>query len=219
MGMNMRFASLPVLCFGLINVGDCNPNAIHGSGVSKTEVRTVGSFLKVELAGSPDVDVKIGPATSVVVTTDDNILPEIATTVEGGVLRIDSKESYNTHLGVSVKITAPTLEGVTVTGSGDIHVAGLKAQEISAHVTGSGEVTLLGDAEHFRGEVTGSGDLRADDLAARDVRVKVTGSGNASVRAAERLDASVTGSGSVRYSGRPSTVVKSVTGSGDIDSR
>jgi hypothetical protein len=215
----MKIASLSVLCLGLVTVGDCNPNAIQGSGVSKTESRAVGSFSRIDLAGSPDVEVTIGPAISVAVTTDDNLLPFIATTVDGDVLRIDSKQSYNTRLGVNVKITAPALKGVTVAGSGDIHVTGLTAGEMGAEVTGSGDITLKGAADRLRARITGSGDLRAGDLAAKDVQVTVTGSGAATVRAGERLEASVTGSGDVHYYGNPSQVRKSVTGSGDIGPR
>ncbi|MGA2174812.1 MAG: head GIN domain-containing protein [Verrucomicrobiota bacterium] len=212
----MRIASLPVLCLGLVTVGDCNPNAIHGSGISKTESRAVGSFSKIDLTGSPDVEVAVGPATSVAVTADDNILPVIETTVEGDTLKIGSKQSYNTSHGVNVKITVPELNGVSVSGSGDIHVTGLKAGDMEATVTGSGDVTLKGAADHLRAQITGSGDLQAGDLAAKDVRVNVTGSGDATVRATEQLEATVTGSGDVHYYGNPPQVRKNVTGSGDI---
>jgi hypothetical protein len=210
---------VPVLCFGLISINSCNPNAIHGSGIVKTENRAVGSFTKIDLTGSPNVEVAVGPASSVAVTTDDNLLPIIETTVEGDTLRIGSKHSYNTSLGVKVKITVPALDGVSVSGSGDIRATGLKAGEMDTSVTGSGNVTLSGVVEGLRAHITGSGDLRAGELNARKVKITVTGSGEATVRATEELDASVTGSGDVRYSGKPPQVRKRVTGSGNIAPR
>jgi hypothetical protein len=212
----MRIASLPVLCLGLVTIGDCNPNAIHGSGTSKTESRSVGSFSNINLTGSPDVEVEVGPDTSVAVTADDNILPVIETTVDGDTLNIGSKQSYSSSHGVNVKITVPALNGASVAGSGDIRVTGLKAESMEATITGSGDVTLKGAADRLRARITGSGDLRAGDLAAKDVHVSVTGSGDATVRATEQLDASVTGSGDVHYYGNPPQVRKNVTGSGDI---
>jgi hypothetical protein len=210
---------LPVLCLGVISFNSCNFNAIHGSGVAKTETRSVASFSKIELSGSPDVEVAVGPAASVEVTADDNILPILETKVENDTLKIDSKGSYNTRLGVKVKITLPTLEGVSVSGSGAIHVTGLKAGELEAGVTGSGDITLGGAVDRLRAQITGSGELQAGELGAKDVRITVTGSGDAAVRATEQLDASVTGSGDVRYSGNPPKVRKNVTGSGDIAPR
>ena len=215
----MKMMSLPDLCVGLISIGNCNPNAIHGSGNAKTESRAVASFSKIDLAGSPDVEVAVGPGTSVAVTADDNILPIIETTVDGETLKIDSKHSYSTRLGVKVSITVPALHGVSISGSGNIHVAGLKAGDMDARVTGSGDVTLSGVVDELGVRIVGSGDVRAGDLAAKNVRVAVTGSGDAAVRATEQLDASVTGSGNVRYSGNPPQVRRHVTGSGDIDPR
>jgi len=215
----MNMISMPVLCVGLISLGSCNPNAIHGSGTAKTESRAVASFSKIDLAGSPDVEVTVGPAASVAVTADDNLLPIIETTVDGETLKIDSNHSYSTSLGVKVKITVPSLQGVSVSGSGNIHAAGLKNGELEASVTGSGDVTLSGVVERLRARIVGSGDLRAGELDAKNVRVAVTGSGDAAVRATEQLDASVTGSGNVRYSGNPTQVGRNVTGSGDIAPR
>ena len=81
---SMRMTCMPVLCLGLITISSCNPNAIHGSGVSKTETRAVGSFSKIDLAGSPDVEVAVGADTSVVVTADDLSLIHIFHGMLGG---------------------------------------------------------------------------------------------------------------------------------------
>ena len=146
---------LPVLCLGLISLNDCNPNAVNGSGVARTETRTVTAFSKIDLVGSPDVDVTVGPETSVSVTTDDNILPLIETTVSGDTLKIDSKGSFNTRIGPTVKITAPSLDGVTISGSGNISVTGLKGEVLEAHITGSGNITLTGDVDRLSAKITG----------------------------------------------------------------
>jgi hypothetical protein len=214
--IGMKMVCLPVLCLGLITINNCNPNAIRGSGVSKTESRAVASFSKIDLSGSGDVEVAVGPSQSVSVTTDDNILPIIETIVSGDTLSIGSEGSYNTKVGVKVNITVPALDGVSVSGSGNFHVKGLKAGNMDVGVTGSGDVTLLGVVDQLTGQITGSGNIRTVDLTAKRVNLTVTGSGNATVLATEELDASVTGSGDVRYSGNPHKVEKNVTGSGNI---
>jgi hypothetical protein len=53
-------------------------------------------------------------------------------------------------------------------------------------------------------------------LAADDVRAVVGGSGSIFVTATRTLDASVTGSGAILYTGDPENVARSVTGSGAI---
>ena len=215
----MKMACVPVLCFAIININSCNPNAIQGSGVSKTESRTVSSFSKIELSGSPEVEVTVGPAASLSVTADDNILPLIETKVDGRTLDIDSKGSYNTSIGVKVKITAPTLEGVSISGSGDIHVTELKAGEFETGITGSGNIVIVGTSDQLTAQITGSGNLKADELSVKHARVTVTGSGNATIRATDEVDATVTGSGDIRYAGNPPQVKSNVIGSGQISAQ
>src|SRR5436305_15136422 len=64
----------------------------QGSGVSKTEQRDVKEFRRVELEGSARVRITIGQPQQVTVTGADNIVPLIATTVDGDPLRIAPKE-------------------------------------------------------------------------------------------------------------------------------
>jgi hypothetical protein len=212
----MKMACLPVLCFAVININSCSTNSIQGSGVAKTESRTVPAFSKIELSGSPDVEVVVGPAVSLTVTADDNVLPLIDTEVNGATLEIGSHDSYNSHVGVKVKITVPTLEGANISGSGDIHVTGLKAGEMEAGITGSGNLAIIGVADRLNAHITGSGNLKAKELSAKRVHVTVTGSGDAAVKATDEIEANITGSGNVRYAGNPAEVKRSVVGSGAI---
>jgi hypothetical protein len=215
----MKINFIPLFGLGLLSFCGCSFVGIHGSGVAKTETRSVASFSKIDLSGSPDVEVTIGSPQSVSITADDNLLPIIETTVGRDTLKIDSKESYNTSIGIKVKITVAKLEGVSVSGSGNIHAEGLAAGDMDASVTGSGDVFLKGAVNQLSAQVTGSGELQAGDLTAKSVHVGVTGSGDATVHASEELEASVTGSGDVKYSGHPAKVQKRVTGSGNIAQR
>ncbi|HEY3857054.1 MAG TPA: head GIN domain-containing protein [Verrucomicrobiae bacterium] len=212
----MKMACLPVLCFAVVNISSCSTNSIQGSGVAKTETRTVPAFSKIELAGSPDVEVTVGPAVSLTITGDDNVMPLIDTEVKGETLEIGSHDSYSSRTEVKLKITVPSLEHVGISGSGNIHATGVKAGEMDAGITGSGNLEIVGTADRLNAHITGSGNLKAEELAAKHVHVTVTGSGDAKVRATDEIEANITGSGNVRYAGNPAQVKKSVVGSGDI---
>jgi hypothetical protein len=56
-------------------------------------------------------------------------------------------------------------------------------------------------------------------LRSQQVDVSISGTGNASVTAAQAIAATVSGAGSVVYSGNPPVVTKSVTGTGAITSK
>jgi hypothetical protein len=191
----------------------------HGSGTLATETRDVGKFSKIEIEGSPDLDVVIGSNTVVSVAADDNVLPLIETRVEGDSLRIRSTKSYSSTLGVKVHIITPALDAISSSGSGSISANGLAARAFGLTISGSSAATLKGTAESFDLSVFGSGDVQAGELIAKDVNVNISGSADAVVHATQSLNASVAGSGDVTYLGNPANVQRNVAGSGIIKSR
>jgi hypothetical protein len=189
---------------------------VKGSGVESTQERQVGPFTHIDLKGSSDVTVHIGEPLSLTVTTDDNLLDLIETTVVDGVLVIRSKESYSTRTGVDVDIVVPSIEGIEISGSGGISVENLDADTFDARISGSGDILVKGTAERIKAVVTGSGTIDLDRLEAHHATARVDGSGDISLFADESLDAVVAGSGDINYRGKPEDVRTDVRGSGDI---
>ena len=127
----------------------------------------------------------------------------------------ENKGSSSTRIGYKVRITVPDLAGYDVAGSGDAKITGLKGKSFVASISGSGDVTASGSADHVEASISGSGDIDLKNVKSRNAEVSVTGSGDIAVSASEKLDASIAGSGSVTYYGNPQ-VSKSVVGSGEV---
>jgi len=191
---------------------------VQGSGKATTEDRTVGAFSSISVEGAASVDVEIGANTSVTITTDDNLQPLILTQVENTTLRIYSHETYNTSVGVNVKITTPTLDGVSVSGACSVHAVGLDSKHFALSMSGAGSAKLMGQADALAVNLSGAGSVEAGDLKAKDVQVEISGVGSAVVYASQSLSAAVSGAGSVRYKGNPAKVQKTVSGVGSISS-
>jgi putative autotransporter adhesin-like protein len=188
-----------VLHYGVFR-GSSGPGAILGSGIAATDVRAVPAFDGVELRGSNNLVVRVGPKRAVTVYADDNLLGRVTTRVEGGALVVGNRAgSFTTRSPMYVEITTPSLRSVVLSGSGVVRASGRAA---------SLDVAL-----------TGSGDAQLEQLVAREVTVVVSGSGRAVVTATRALDASVTGSGVIVYGGNPLHVTSSVTGVGAIGAR
>ncbi len=209
--------------FGLFATAGCanviaaqHSQTVQGSGKKAAENRKVAPFHGVDLAGSGTVTYTVGSAQSVRVETDDNLLPHVETVVKDGVLRIGYKGSYNTQLGIKVTITAPSCDTARLSGSGDVHVTGVKAGKFEGEITGSGKVVVVGSANSATAAIAGSGDLDLSQLRTGDTSAEVTGSGTVRVAPTGALSASITGSGNVRYTGSPKSVNKRVTGSGTV---
>jgi hypothetical protein len=105
---------------------------------------------------------------------------------------------------------------VTVTGSGDVTLGHLESDRLEVRLTGSGDLAV--DGGRVAGQtvsISSSGVYRARGLESATADVRVSGSGTVNIRVADELDASLTGSGDVRYAGDPA-VRKDTSGSGHV---
>ena len=208
-----------------------------------TQDRHLSGFNSVNIAGSFDVYITQGNTESVIVEADDEAIDKIITEVKGGSLKIYTKSTsgFNWSWGNNdkkriVRVVAKDLNTISLTGSGDVFFKdGFRTQSLAvklsgsgditgkidvktleSSVVGSGDVTLTGRAETSSVKVSGSGDYTGKDLLTTSTTVRVVGSGDASVNASRSVDASVAGSGDIRYTGTAKQISTSKSGSGDI---
>lgn len=221
---------------GCGRLGPWHYPTIQGSGTLVTEERAVADFDHASLNGSGQLTIVQGDEESLTITTDDNLLEHLQSTVSGrrlllGPERVSLRPSQpiqyllrlkdlrRLDLSGSLSATSETLTTETlalhISGSGDIRVGTLEAESCETHISGSGEVELAGQVGSQDLRVSGSGQYRAADLQSQTADISISGSGKATVWVSERLDASISGSGSVSYYGTPTTS-SSVSGSGKI---
>jgi hypothetical protein len=212
----------------------------QGSGKVVTESRTASGFTSVAVAGVGSATLVRGDEEGVVVETDDNLMQFVTVEVKDGVLHLDTGSKarpggIRPTSGVRFTVTFRTLEGVAVSGAGDVAadaveadrfaiaisgagdvtVESLTAGALSVAVSGAGDLSLAGEAETQRVTISGAGSYRAGDLRSASTAIVISGTGDAVVWATDALDVRVSGVGSVSYYGEPS-VTKSVSGMGDV---
>lgn len=190
---------------------------IKGSGNSKTVTHSVDDFDSVSFGGSGDIEITVGQPKSVEVTIDDNLQDNVTIEVKDGKLKIGSRGSWSTNLGLKVKISVPELNSYNSGGSGDAVIHFLQAEKFEATVTGSGSLQANGSSTEVSVTVTGSGSINLAKVSATKASAVSTGSGSISVFATDSVTASTTGSGSINIHGNPPTVVEAITGSGAIN--
>jgi hypothetical protein len=188
----------------------------RGSGIAATQTRDVPAFTGVDLAGANNVVVHVGHTREVVVHADRNLLGRVTTRVRDGRLVIGSTGSFRARSPMRVDIVVPSLDSVTLSGSGVVTVDGLRATNFAVDVPGSGIVRVSGMADRLHATLGGSGDVELQDLIAHDATAVVAGSGRLQVHVSSSLDATVSGVGAIFYSGNPNKVAQSITGTGSI---
>jgi hypothetical protein len=196
--------------------GSSGSTVLQGSNVAATQTRTLATFASVDLAGSNNVRVHVGGKQRVVVHADGNLLRHVTTEVRSGTLVVGTKGSFTTRSPMSVDVSVPSLERLTLSGSGIVAVEGFTGPALTVTLSGSGVLRAAGSTTRLDVTLEGSGDAQLAQLVARDVHAVVTGSGRILVTVTGSLDASVPGTGAIVYRGAPAHVSTSVTGTGVV---
>ena len=215
-------------------------NILQGSGNVTTESREVSGFTEVALAGSGNLTIRQTGSDSLSIEAEDNIIPKLTSEVANGRLTLGVEP--NTNLWptkpINYELTVKDLNaiqslgsggiymnsintdvlGITNNGSGEINLANVEANNLRVASGGSGAVKTAGKVGSQVVGILGSGHYQAEDLQSQEAKVDIKGSAEATVNVTERLDARITGSGSIEYVGNP-TISQQVRGSGELRRR
>jgi len=194
------------------------PAKVKGSGNIISETRNATGFTSISLEGSADVKVVFGDAESVVVMAEDNIVPLIETNIQDHQLIIKTvpNMTFLATKPVLVNVTMISLDGVSISGMGNIDVVEVAGDSFRADLIGSGNIVLSGAANTVNLSLTGTGNIYGDQLKTKIATMVLGGMGNITVFASNKVDATISGSGDIRYSGSPINVIKNISGTGRI---
>jgi Putative auto-transporter adhesin, head GIN domain len=213
----LLLVSLLAACnYATIRTGDSG-DRVEGSGNRKTERREVAGFDRLLVEGAYRVEVASGSPPSLEVEADDNLLPLIRAEVEGGRLRVHNERGMSTKEMPRLRLTVPDLREVELPGASEFSLTGVKNESLKISVPGASKLRAEGETGRLEVALSGAGLIDAEGLRARQVKASCSGAGSISVHASETLDASVSGVGSINYSGNPATVNRSVSGLGKIN--
>lgn len=197
-------------------------NVIHdgvaGSGNRQKEKRTVAAFTSIATEGAYEIEFVAQAPLSLEIEGDDNILPLITTDVTNGVLHIKSKESFSTRKPISLKISAPNLEGLSAQGAGSVEITGLKNEKFGLNVDGAPSVMVSGETKLLELGTNGAGKIDAHKLRADRAVVEANGVAKVDVYAVNDLDVTVSGPARVTYHGDP-RVKQTVNGPGSVSKK
>ena len=219
--MRILFASL-LLPLAACNVGTVSSDGDDGTpgiaaqGAGNTRTFAAADFTAVDLRGSDDVDVRVGPGFSVRADGDPEVLDRLKITKDGTTLRIARRNGSGSG-EAKISVTLPRLVEASAAGSGDmtidrvaeerftgavagsgsLSIAALQVQQADISLAGSGDARLAGTARQLKASIAGSGDVDAGGLTANGAEISIAGSGSLKARVEGPASVSVAGSGDV----------------------
>lgn len=224
-----------ILFSGLLSA--CSPwGCVKGSGEPIKSTVVLDAFSGIVVDGSMDVRLMRSPVREVKVEGQPNLIELVDLIVQNGTLHVSTSKCYKSPYPFVVHVALPSVESLTVHGSGSVHGTGpftlpnltvevmgsgavhmqVDARRITALVQGSGDVLLNGSCGALSSTVQGSGTINADAMTCSTAVAKLKGSGSITVQATDKLEAEIDGSGTIRYRGEPVILQQQVNGSGSI---
>jgi hypothetical protein len=186
------------------------------------------------LLGPDHIKVRNGKKLAITINGDPAIADELRFTLKGGSLGILRKANGSKDGAVTVNVTMPPPEEITLAGSGTIEtgalapsakvtIAGsgkldagpLSGESLNLTIAGSGSMHGAGTVRDLRMALAGSGDGNLGELKVEKANITIAGTGKASFASDGEVSADIMGSGQVTVKGRARCKV-SAMGSGRL---
>lgn len=200
--------------------------AAPARALEKSEIRKVGSFERIELAGALDLVVKASDSTSVRLIGEREDLALVATEVNKGVLLIRQRDGNPKRFDwsrlfqrlrshVACEVSVPAIKALTVSGMCGVDARGLKGDAFAFKASGATSATFEGKVKTFELELSGAGTVEAKRLVAEQATLDLSGASHVTVNATRRLVIDASGASEVTYLGSP-TIQQNLSGASRI---
>ena len=185
-----------------------------------TESREVSGVTGVELTSIGEMHIEQTGTESLTIEADADVLPQLTSNVSSGILELGviHGTTIATSRRIVYRLTVATLDSIAVSGAGDATASNLRAGRLTVKISGAGQMTLAGTVDSQAVTISGTGDYNGEDLQSATTKVTVDAAGKAVLRVSDRLDATVSGVGSVEYIGDPH-VTRDISGIGSVKQR
>ena len=226
-----------ILPFLIILSASCY-NSKTGSGNIISKTMSVGNFTAISATGDVHVNFQNGPQRSVVVETDDNIMPYVEAETEGNTLKIRLKKINNLRNStVNVNVTSPDVTGfnssasaeiiskTVITSSGKLELrasSGSKvnlqvdAPSVDAEASSGGNVIASGRTKDVMASASSGSNLNASALRAENADAHASSGASVKVSASISIQAEASSGGTVKYTGGAEKVKKNESSGGSV---
>lgn len=197
----------------------CDSRCKEGDGFG-TRFIDLPQIIGIDFQISGDIVVSEGATQSILVEGSQNVISDITTSVQNEIWQIGLREDCYKSYDMTIYVTVPSLEYVSLSGSGNVTIGELSnTSSLSVDLPGSGTIEV-DESQHLLEmldiTIQGSGSYRGFGLSTSKCVVSIPGSGSVEVSVVDQLTVNISGSGSVDYKGSPS-VSENIKGSGSVD--
>ena len=187
-----------------------------GSGNIRTEKREMSEFKAIDVSGAFFVEITVQKDFSIEVESDDNLLPFVKTESDGETLKIESEKKLNSSNPIKIKISAPDIENLQLSGASNVSIVSLNNESLNIDTSGASKISCEGQTGNLTIDMSGASSLNGEKLSAENVSVDSSGASKATVSVKNSLKADLSGASKVVYYGNPTEIEKKTSGASSI---
>jgi Putative auto-transporter adhesin, head GIN domain len=220
--MRSKLLSLTACLAALSMFAGCSfiLGGVRGSGIVKTESKEVSKFSSISFKSVGKLKIQQTGKESLTISAEDNILPLLESRVADNVLYLTAAKdaNFNPTKPIEFVVEVKSLERLNIDGVGSIEANGIQGKQLSVSLDGVGSIAIAGSVDVLDLSLSGVGKFQGEELRTKQAKIRHDGVGSAVINVSDRLDATLTGVGSVEYIGSPQ-IQESVQGVGRIKKR
>ena len=234
-----KLTAMKILLFSILTLlfaGCINSKTGSGNIISKT--MSVGNFIAISAAGDVHVIFQNGLQRSVVVETDDNIMPYVETETEGNTLKIRLKKINNLrNCTINVNVTSPNVTKFSssasaeiisksvITSSGKLELRAssgskidllVNSPSVDVEASSGGNVITAGRTKDVLASASSGSNLNTSALRAENADARASSGASVKVYASISVQAEASSGGTVKYTGGAEKVKKNESSGGSV---
>lgn len=183
------------------SVGGTQP--VAGDGQPVKQARYLDDEYTAIVCQTPvQLEITVESTPAMEVSVDRNLQSLIRLRERDGTLYIDSSAGWTTGNQPTVRLALQHLDRLELQGGASASVEGFQRGQLDV-MLGSGMLEVRGVLDTLNLTINSNGDAHLQDAEADRATVIINGGGKAIINASRSLDATVKGSGTIRYSGEP----------------
>ena len=217
--ISLVLSCLIIILSGCDNSSNINEpdNTIKGSGRLITQERNVSECTGINLKYSGNIYLKQDSVQSIQVEADDNIINNVVTQNQNGILLAGLTNGSYSNVTVNIYVSLKSIENLSINGAGNIVAQNpINCSHLNCTINGAGDINVAGSGNSLNSTINGAGNINAFNFTVKDCVATIKGAGNCSINVTGTLNAVITGVGNIIYDGNPVNVSSSVTGVGNI---
>jgi hypothetical protein len=191
-----------------------------GAGSIVSQTTNINSFGEIEIVNNCNVEVVTGTTNKIEYSDYENLIQYLKFEVVGNKLTVKTipeNLSIQNSVAKAKIFTAGSLNSLSIKGSGSINLLDSFNEVSQFSISGSGNIQASSNSTtiNFNCAIAGSGNINLLKVSSKDAICTISGSGSIHVAVSNTLNGQITGSGSIRYFGNPTTAV-TISGTGRL---